>query len=81
MVDFYRIPKIKSTKLGPCENRLYWDPAPRHSPEPGPTLGPGWEAPGRPWAAPPSRVPGLARAQGCASEPGPNIIYFRMVPI
>ena len=43
----------------------------------------GGAVPGRPGAgtAPPSRVPGLARAQGCASEPGPNIVDFRMVTI
>ena len=34
-----------------------------------------------PARAPPSRVPGSARAKGCASEPGPNIVYFRLVPI
>ena len=33
------------------------------------------------WAAPPSRLPRPARVQGCASEPGLNVEYFRMVPI
>ena len=27
MIDFDRIPNMKSTMLGPCENRIYWDPA------------------------------------------------------
>ena len=56
-IFFY--PQIeKSTRLGPGGNRLYWDPARRHSPWPGPTLEPGSEA--RPRAGP------------CASEPGPR---------
>ena len=48
----------KSIILGPCGNRLCWDPARRHSSGPRPALGPGSEAHG----------PALGRA----SEPGPR---------
>ncbi len=78
LVDFRYGQTKKSTRLGPCENRLYWDPARRHSHGQGPALGPGWDARPRAGPAPPIRVPGSARAQGCASEPGPKI--FLMVP-
>ena len=57
----------KSIILGPCGNRLYWDPARRHSPGPRPALGPGSEA--RPRAGP------------CASGPGRPAVPCRLFSI
>ena len=58
MVDFYLSQNKKATILGPCGNKLYWDPARKHSPGPRPALGHGSDAHG----------PALGRA----SQPGPG---------